>query len=98
MWVSAPYVASKHGVTGLMKTMALELSPNNIRVNSIHPSSVRTPMIENDYFANMMRGDLDNPTFEDTASVLNPMQALDLPWLESSDIANACLLYTSRCV
>ena len=91
MWVSAPYVASKHGVTGLMKTMALELSPNNIRVNSIHPSSVRTPMIENDYFANMMRGDLDNPTFEDTASVLNPMQALDLPWPERSDIANAVL-------
>jgi 5'/3'-nucleotidase SurE len=81
MWVSAPYVASKHGVTGLMKTMALELSPNNIRVNSIHPSSVRTPMIENDYFANMMRGDLDNPTFEDTASVLTD-QALDLPWLK----------------
>ena len=91
MWVSAPYVASKHGVTGLMKTMALELSPNNIRVNSVHPSSVRTPMIENEYFTGVMRGDLENPTFEDVADVLNPMQALDLPWLESADIANAVL-------
>lgn len=91
MWVSAPYVASKHGVTGLMKTMAFELSPNNIRVNSVHPSSVRTPMIENEYFTGVMRGDLENPTFEDVADVLNPMQALDLPWLESADIANAVL-------
>ena len=91
LWVSAPYVASKHGVTGLMKTMALELSPHNIRVNTVHPSSVRTPMIENEPFTNLMRSDLEHPTFDDVADVLNPMQALDLPWLEASDIANAVL-------
>jgi SDR family mycofactocin-dependent oxidoreductase len=36
----APYVASKHGVTGLTRAFANELAPHGIRVNSIHPGSV----------------------------------------------------------
>jgi NAD(P)-dependent dehydrogenase (short-subunit alcohol dehydrogenase family) len=34
------YVAAKHGVVGLMRTLALELAPDMIRVNSVHPTSV----------------------------------------------------------
>ena len=40
----APYVAAKHGVVGLAKSMANELARHNIRVNTVHPTGVNTPM------------------------------------------------------
>ena len=42
------YAASKHGLTALTNTLALELGEYGIRVNSIHPYSIATPMIMND--------------------------------------------------
>lgn len=38
------YVASKWAIRGLTKSAAIELAPNNIRVNSLHPGMIRTPM------------------------------------------------------
>src|ERR1700740_1510408 len=44
----AHYTASKHGLIGLMRVLAKELAPHRIRVNTVHPAGVRTPMIYNE--------------------------------------------------
>ena len=61
------YNAAKHGVVGLMRSLSLELAPNQIRVNSVHPTSVRTPMIVNDVFPRLMCHDLPEPDMDDAA-------------------------------
>ena len=45
----AHYTSAKHGVVGLMRSLANELAPHNIRVNPVHPTNVDTPMIQNDH-------------------------------------------------
>ncbi|MGQ0467083.1 MAG: SDR family NAD(P)-dependent oxidoreductase [Sporichthyaceae bacterium] len=49
------YVAAKHGVTGLMRALAIEAAPHNIRVNSLHPGFANTPMVNNDVFKAIFR-------------------------------------------
>ena len=41
----AHYTAAKHGVVGLMRSLAKELAPHNIRVNTVHPTNVDTPSL-----------------------------------------------------
>jgi (+)-trans-carveol dehydrogenase len=57
----AHYASAKHGVVGLMNSLANELAPQWIRVNSIHPGNVRTPMIDNEQFHRTLRPDLPEP-------------------------------------
>ena len=42
----AHYTAAKHGVVGLMRSLAKELAPHNVRVNTVHPTNVDTLMIQ----------------------------------------------------
>ncbi len=53
---SIGYAAAKHGVVGLMRSYANLLSPHHIRVNSIHPAGVRTPMIDNEFTRQWLEG------------------------------------------
>ncbi|MEV0688482.1 mycofactocin-coupled SDR family oxidoreductase [Nocardia sp. NPDC050378] len=92
----AHYTASKAGLVGLMRVLAKELGPQSIRVNTIHPSTVDTPMVINDATFRMFRPDLDAPTradFEEAASMMN---RLPVPMLEPIDISNALVYLVSE--
>ena len=91
----AHYVSAKHGVVGLMRTLALELAPHSIRVNSLHPTNVNTDMIQNEAMYHLFVPGSENPTREEFASVSQSMQALPIPWVEPVDISNAVLFLAS---
>ena len=57
----AGYVAAKHGVNGLMRTLANELGPHNIRVNTVCPGLINTDMMMNDGTYAMFRPDVAAP-------------------------------------
>ncbi|HEY2522195.1 MAG TPA: SDR family oxidoreductase, partial [Streptosporangiaceae bacterium] len=91
----AHYVSAKHGVVGLMKTLAVELAPDFIRVNSIHPTQVDTPMIQNEATWRLFRPDLDHPARADFEPASQAMNLLPIPWVEPADISNALLFLAS---
>jgi NAD(P)-dependent dehydrogenase (short-subunit alcohol dehydrogenase family) len=77
------YAASKWGLTGLSKSWAIELAPHGIRVNSIHPTGVDTPL--NDGLA-AMEGMTTQEIAERSAGNLLPV-----PWIEPEDVVAAVL-------
>ncbi len=81
---SLGYTAAKHGVVGLMRAYANFLAPRSIRVNSIHPTGVDTPMINNEFTRSWLKHvaeELNAPT--DFGNAL-PVQVVQV-----EDIANA---------
>ncbi|MCW2629262.1 mycofactocin-coupled SDR family oxidoreductase [Mycobacterium sp.] len=89
------YVAAKHGVVGLMRTFAVELGAQNIRVNSVHPTNVNTPLFMNDGTMKLFRPDLENPGPDDMKVVGQLMHTLPIGWVEPEDISNAVLFLAS---
>jgi len=81
------YAASKWGLTGLTKSWAIELAPYNIRVVSIHPTGVNTPM--NDGLAEL-EGLTPKEVAERSAGNL-----INVPWVEAEDVANAVVFLVS---
>lgn len=81
------YTASKWGLTGLTKALAIELAPHSIRVNSIHPTGVNTPM--NDGLA-ALEGTTAEAIAERSAGNLLPV-----PWIEPEDVVEAVLFLAS---
>jgi SDR family mycofactocin-dependent oxidoreductase len=75
------YVASKHAVVGLMRSWANWLAPYSIRVNSVHPTGVNTPMIVNDAMTAFLN---------QSPELANALQnLLPVPMVEPIDISNA---------
>jgi SDR family mycofactocin-dependent oxidoreductase len=89
------YIAAKHGVMGLMRSFAVELGQHMIRVNSVHPSQVNTPMTMNEVTFKLFRPDLENPGPDDFAPFSQMTHTLPIPWVEAVDISNAVLFLAS---
>jgi SDR family mycofactocin-dependent oxidoreductase len=94
------YSAAKGGIVGLMQSLAVELGPHMIRVNAIHPTTVRTPMALNQatYDLFLPGAGLSADKVEDEEKVaeafkgLNPMP---VAWVEPEDLANAAIYLSS---
>lgn len=81
------YSASKHAVVGLMRSLAIELGRHNIRVNSVHPTTVLTPMLTD--------ATPVGPGHEDNVARLRTLHLLPMSWLEAEDVTNAILFLAS---
>jgi len=89
------YVGTKHALVGIMKTLAIELADHNIRVNTVHPSTVATPMILNDAAYQLFMPGMDNPSRKDAEEGFKSLNALPIPWVEAIDISNGVLFLGS---
>jgi len=91
----AHYSAAKTGLVGLMRTMAGELAPHSIRVNTVHPTAVDTDMVHNKATYDLF---IPEPADRNRDGVAGPMQALNMlpiPWVDPRDISNAVLFLAS---
>lgn len=90
------YVAAKHGVVGLMRSLAAELAGHDIRVNCVAPTQVNSPMVMNDPTFRLFRPDLEDPTVDDFAPASQATHMLPFPWVETVDISNAIVFLSSE--
>jgi (+)-trans-carveol dehydrogenase len=91
----AHYSAAKAGLIGLMRTLAVELAPMSIRVNTVHPTTVNTPMVLNEPTYRLFRPDLENPTREDYDQAALTLNKMPTTGLDPVDISNAILYLVS---
>jgi SDR family mycofactocin-dependent oxidoreductase len=97
------YATAKTGLVGLMRTLAAEVAPHWIRVNLIAPSTVLTPIVDNEVFARVVEGAMNNgQPFESREArltamreMIQPRHMLPLGWVDPVDISNAVLFLAS---
>ncbi|MFE0747663.1 mycofactocin-coupled SDR family oxidoreductase [Gordonia sp. NPDC058843] len=85
--VNAAYTAAKHGVVGLMRNYANWLGPQNIRVNTIHPTGVATPMIQNPIIEQFYSD--PNADFDAVRNIM------PVPFIDPIDVSNAIAFLVS---
>lgn len=76
----AHYVAAKHGLVGLARTLSNELAPHMIRVNVVHPTGVNTPMVVNDFMEQFLA---------ESDYAKNFQNALPVDSIEPGDVSSA---------
>jgi SDR family mycofactocin-dependent oxidoreductase len=89
------YGAAKHGVIGIMRTVAVEFAQHGIRANSVHPTSVDTIMVQNESVWGLFDPANPHPTRESAEAIFTTTNTLPVPWVEPIDISNAVLFLAS---
>lgn len=85
----AAYTTTKHGLVGLMKVLANELGPHQIRVNTIHPNAIDTPMVKNETTYRLFRPDLDHPTLADAEPAFASLNPFGIGFIPAEHVSNA---------
>ena len=89
------YSSAKHAVVGMMRSLANELAPHFIRVNTVHPTSVYTKMNQNPAIWELFAPGVENPTYDDFGQTFTDLNLLPVPWVDPVDISNAVLFLAS---
>jgi NAD(P)-dependent dehydrogenase (short-subunit alcohol dehydrogenase family) len=87
---AAHYAAAKHGVVGLMKVLALELGTHRIRVNTIHPTTVDSPMTQNAATLELFLPGQppEAQTQEAYARIAQRLNVLPVPWIQPETVSD----------
>jgi (+)-trans-carveol dehydrogenase len=92
---AAHYAAAKHGLVGLMKVLALELGRDRIRVNTIHPTTVDTPMVQNQETLELFLPGQQDQSQDAFARVAKRLNVLPVPWIQSEDVSDLVVFLAS---
>jgi (+)-trans-carveol dehydrogenase len=92
----AHYSSAKHANVGLMRTLANELAPHFIRVNTVHPSSVYTKMNQNPAMWELFAPGVENPTYDDFGETFKALNLIPVPWIDPVDVSNAVVYLASE--
>jgi (+)-trans-carveol dehydrogenase len=92
---AAHYAAAKHGLVGLMKVLALELGRDRIRVNTIHPTTVDTPMVQNQETLELFLPGQQDQSQEAFARVAKRLNVLPIPWIQAEDVSDLVVFLAS---
>lgn len=89
------YGLAKTFIVKYTEILALQLAPQSIRVNAVHPTNCNTNLLHNEDLYKVFRPDLPAPTSDDVMPAFLHFQALPIPYVEPRDISNAVLFFAS---
>jgi (+)-trans-carveol dehydrogenase len=89
----AAYGSAKHGLQGLMAVLAQELAEHSIRVNTVNPGPIGTPMTQNDLILKLFTDDQTMAVFQGSFSPMLPLP--EEGWMDPEEVTNAVLWLAS---
>ena len=89
------YVAAKWGVIGLVKSLAVEVAADGVTVNAVCPTSVDSPMIQNEAFHRLFLPDAQEISPADVEAAYTALNPIPVPWLAPGDVSDAVLFLAS---